>query len=98
MSWAFTNIDLVCLPYNIESYTLNASALAYRAADNLTAVATFKGSAFANEVENFGIGLVANDMETLINDISNFDTESSRDRIIEYNEIRTQSNRNLITW
>ncbi len=98
MSWAFKNIDLVCLPYNVESYKLNASALAYRAADNLTAVATFKGSAFANEVEYFGIGLVASDMDALISDISNFNTESSRERILEYNKIRTQTNRNLISW
>ena len=98
MSQAFTNIDLVCLPYNVKSYKLNASALAYRAADNLTAVATFKGSAFANEVEKFGIGLVVDDLKTLINEMIKFDVESYRNRIVEYNKIRIQSNRDLITW
>ena len=98
MSWAFINIDVVCLPYNVESYKLNASALAYRAADNLTAVATFKGSAFANEIEIFGIGLVASDLDALISEMSNFDTESSRARIAEYNNVRAQSNRHLIAW
>ena len=98
MSQAFTKVDLVCLPYNVKSYGLNASALAYRAADNLTAVATFKGSAFANEIEKFGIGLVADDLESLISGMIKFDVKSCRDRIVEYNEVRIQSNRNLITW
>lgn len=98
MSQAFTKIDLVCLPYNVKSYGLNASALAYRAADNLTAVATFKGSAFANEIEKFGIGLVADDLESLINGMIKFDVKSCRDRIVEYNKVRIQSNRNLINW
>ena len=82
----------------MKSYKLNASALAYRAADNLTAVATFKGSAFANEVEKFGIGLVVDDLKTLINEMIKFDVESYRNRIVEYNKIRIQSNRDLITW
>ena len=98
MSLAFNNIDLVCLPYNVESYKLNASALAYRAADNLTAVATFKGSAFANEVEKFGIGLVADDLEDLISEMIKFDAKSCRARIAEYNKVRITSNRNLLTW
>ncbi len=98
MSQAFSNIDLVCLPYNVSSYKQNASALAYRAADNLTAVATFKGSAFSNEVEKYGIGLVVDDLETLISEMMKFNSESFRTRIVEYNKVRIQSNRNLITW
>jgi hypothetical protein len=98
MSRAFTNVDLVCLPYNVESYKLNASALAYRAADNLTAVATFEGSAFANEIDKFGIGIVADDLEALISEMIKFDSESFKARIVEYNKVRIQSNRNLITW
>lgn len=98
ISKAFTQINLICLPYNVESYKLGASALAYRAADNLTAVATFRGSAFANEIERFGIGLVVDDLEGLIRGMSEFDTEKSKTKIIEYNRVRVQSNLNLITW
>lgn len=98
MSKAFARLDLICLPYNVGSYTLNASALAYRAADNLTAVATFRGSAFANEIQKFEIGLVVNDLEDMIIEMSKFDTESSKARIIEYNQVRLISNMNLITW
>jgi len=98
ISEAFTEIDLICLPYNVESYKLNASALAYRAADNLTAVATFKGSAFANEIEKFGIGLVVDDLEDLIAKIYGFDTEGSKAQIVTYNQVRLQSNLKLITW
>ena len=98
MSKAFTNVDLVCLPYSTESYKSNASALAYRAADNLTAVATLRGSAFANEIEKFRIGLVVDNLEDLISGMSAFDTEGCRARIIEYNRVRFQSNLDLITW
>ena len=98
MSKAFSSVDLVCLPYNVESYKLNASALAYRAADNLTAVATFRGSAFANEIEKFGIGLVVDDLHDLIHGMCRFDTMRTRARIVEYNKIRLQSNRDLLTW
>lgn len=98
MSQAFINVDLVCLPYSVDSYKMNASALAYRAADNLTAVATFKGSAFANEIEKFGIGLVANDLDSLISEMTKFDVQSCRASILEYNKIRINCNRNLINW
>jgi hypothetical protein len=98
ISDAFTQISLICLPYNVDSYKLGASALAYRAADNLTAVATFRGSAFANEIERFGIGLVVDDLEGLIRGMAEFDTESSKTKIAEYNRIRHQSNLHLITW
>jgi hypothetical protein len=98
ISEAFTQINLICLPYNVDSYKLGASALAYRAADNLTAVATFRGSAFANEIEKFGIGLVVDDLEGLIRGMSEFDTEKTKTKIIEYNRVRVQSNLNLITW
>jgi hypothetical protein len=98
ISEAFTQINLICLPYNVDSYKLSASALAYRAADNLTAVATFRGSAFANEIERYGIGLVVEDLEGLIRGMSEFDTEESKTKIVEYNRVRVQSNLNLITW
>jgi hypothetical protein len=98
MSGAFAKVDLICLPYDVEMYRLNASALAYRAADNLTAVATFKGSAFGNEIEKFGIGLVVEDLNALKDGLSKFDTVSCRTQIFEYNKVRLQSNRDLLTW
>ncbi len=98
ISSAFNRIDLICLPYNVETYTLNASALAYRAADNLTAVATFRGSAFANEIEKFSVGLVCDDLEDLITRMSEFDSEQTKRNITEYNRIRIQSNSILLTW
>lgn len=98
ISEAFSQLDLICLPYNVESYKLGASALAYRAADNLITVATFRGSAFAHEIEKFGIGLVVDDLEGMISQMSEFKPESTKAQILEYNRVRLQSNLQLITW
>ncbi len=89
---AFSEVDVVCLPYDANTYKFNASALAYRAADNFTAVATFRGSAFAREIEEFGIGIVAEDLHELCELMSNFDTGSLHENIRNYNQMRKTKN------
>jgi hypothetical protein len=98
MSDAFSKIHLICLPYNIDSYKLNASALAYRAADNLTAVATLRGSAFGNEIEKFKLGIVADDLADLISKMSNFDIDATKLYIAKYNLLRHEANLRFLSW
>ncbi len=89
---AFSDVDVVCLPYDVKTYKFNASALAYRAADNLTAVATFRGSAFAREIDEFGIGIVAEDLEKLAYMMSKLDPNSLLENMRSYNQMRKTKN------
>ena len=92
-------VDLICLPYDVGTYKLNASALAYRAADNLTLVATLTGSAFANEISENKIGIVENNIDDLIRAIKSFDFTNLEylDRIDAYNKMRINSNLKIIS-
>ena len=99
MNSALSRVDLICLPYVVETYKLNASALAYRAADNLALVATLRGSAFAREVSENGIGIVENTVEDLINSINDFDFTdlSYLENLSIYNKMRIDSNMKIIS-
>lgn len=97
MSDALAKADIICLPYNKDSYLRNASALAYRAADNFTAVATFRGTAFANEIEKFGIGIVADTTFDLVSRMTTkFETRTWTENIIAYNLLRKNANLKLL--
>jgi hypothetical protein len=67
----------------------------YQAADFLVPILTFSGSAFAEEVEQFGCGLVANSEEELISKLIKLDFELINtwiDGCIKYNDFRNKSN------
>ena len=97
MSDALAKAHLICLPYNKDSYLKNASALAYRAADNFTAVATFRGTAFANEIEKYGIGIVADTTFDLVARMTaQFEARAWSEKIIAYNLIRKNANLKLL--
>lgn len=98
MTNAFQNVDLICLPYNVESYLENASALAYRAADNLVAVATLSGSAFAREIAEYQIGTSSNNIKNLAANVVEMLSQmtSYREKILSYNEYRNQCTMNIL--
>jgi hypothetical protein len=66
---------LVILPYEISTYMKNSSAMVYRCLDLGVPIATFKGSAFAREINDFNIGLIFADVEEAITLLSKCDDE-----------------------
>lgn len=87
--------DYLVLPYDPSHYRRNASAMAYLAAEQLKPVLTLTGSAFANEVEKFSIGLVYPSIDKLIEGIKKIVEGESRinsDDIVRYNTYRNNSN------
>lgn len=99
LSNAFRKTDLICLPYDVEIYAKNASALAYRAADNLVPVVTFNGSAFANEIARYGIGLIADSTESFVSSLLEFEYNSDWiNKINLYNSERKLANMKLLNF
>ena len=87
--------SILCLPYDIEKYRFNASAMAYEAADFLKPVITLSGTAFASEVEKFGIGIVCRDIDDLIQRLRQITLQEVgklRKNIPGYNDFRKNSN------
>jgi glycosyltransferase involved in cell wall biosynthesis len=92
---ALSKSSLICLPYDVIAFKYNSSAMMYQAADFLVPILTFSGSAFAEEVEQFGCGLVANSEEELISKLIKLDFELINtwiDGCIKYNDFRNKSN------
>ena len=92
---ALSKSSLICLPYDIIAFKYNSSAMMYQAADFLVPILTFSGSAFAEEVEQFGCGLVADNEEDLISKIISLDLELINtwiDGCKRYNDFRSKSN------
>jgi glycosyltransferase involved in cell wall biosynthesis len=86
---------LLCLPYSIEKYLLNASAMAYEAADFLKPILTFAGTAFADETLEHGIGIVVENLEEMIHTLIRFDLSSIpqfQENIRRYNQYRNDAN------
>ena len=51
------NCDLLILPYDTNSYSINASGVLYHACDSSVPIITAKGVGFAPEIEKFNLGL-----------------------------------------
>ena len=95
MNEALLRSSLICLPYDINSFKYNSSAMMYQSTDHLVPILTFSGSAFAEEVEKFNCGLVAIDREDLINKITILDLDLINTWITgckQYNDYRSKSN------
>jgi glycosyltransferase involved in cell wall biosynthesis len=92
---ALSKSSLICLPYDVVAFKYNSSAMMYQAADFLVPILTFSGSAFAEEVEHFECGLVADNEEELISKIINLDLGLINkwiDGCKRYNDFRSKSN------
>ncbi len=95
MNDALLGSTLICLPYNPVAFAFNSSAMMYQATDYLLPVMTFSGSAFAEEVDLFQCGIVAQNLEDLIEKIYSFQPNQISDWIsgcVKYNEFRNTSN------
>lgn len=95
MDKALLTTSLICLPYDTEAFKYNSSAMMYQSTDFLVPILTFTGSAFAEEVEKFGCGLVAIDQMDMITKITNLDLNLINTWINgckKYNDYRNKSN------
>jgi len=95
MESALVESSVLVLPYDVQKYLMNASAMAYRAADYRKPVITLKGSAFSEEILHYGLGWVVDDDEEimeLISRLSHEEVESRKLSIESYNERRTLDN------
>jgi hypothetical protein len=52
--------NLLILPYDIDSYSINASGILYHAADSKVPILTAKGVGFESEIVEFNLGLIYN--------------------------------------
>lgn len=95
MNDALLGSTLICLPYDPIAFEFNSSAMMYQATDYLLPVMTYSGSAFAAEVDQFQCGIVAQNLEDLIEKIDSFQPNQISNWIggcVKYNEFRNSSN------
>lgn len=95
MDEALQESALICLPYNPTAFAFNSSAMMYQAADFLVPIITFEGTAFAEEVQLYGCGFVASNLEDMIERICIVEKEMIDEWIngcLRYNLFRNDSN------
>jgi hypothetical protein len=59
--------DLLILPYDSDSYSINASGILYHACDSNVPVLTASGVGFASEIEEFNLGLTYDNLDEIPN-------------------------------
>jgi hypothetical protein len=57
--------DLLILPYDTDSYSINASGVLYHACDSSVPVLTAKGVGFDSEISEFNLGLTYSTLEEI---------------------------------
>jgi len=78
------NTNVLILPYDSTSYSINASGLLYHASDYNVPVITLKGVGFEAEVLEYNLGFVANSLQEMVQQLNSlnhadFDFKSYRD-------------------
>ena len=95
MMKALERSNIICLPYDINAFKFNASAMMYQASDFLVPTLTFDGSAFADDVKSFGNGIVVKNRAEMIKVLNTLNSDKIQLWIggcKRYNEYRNQSN------
>lgn len=95
METALKDSSVLVLPYDVQKYLMNASAMAYRAADYQKPIITLSGSAFSEDILNYDLGWVVDDAAEITRLISQLTIEevvSRKSRIINYNKKRILDN------
>ena len=86
--------DVLILPYDKDSYSINASGLLYHACDFEIPVISFRGVGFSKEIENYNLGFLIDSIEEL----KNFDWSFKNKKFgfSVYNELRQSRTINLL--
>lgn len=100
MKKTLINSSILVLFYDVNFYRTNASAMAYRAADYLLPIVTYTGSAFANEIDQFNLGVVITEVIELKSAIHNIVTNYAQfqNNIRNYNELRQNLNSTTLNF
>ena len=88
--------SLICLPYDVNAFKFNASAMMYQASDFLVPTITFEGSAFAYDVKTFGNGIAVKnraEMIKVLNALNINEIQSWVDGCKRYNDYRNSTNK-----
>ena len=89
------NTTLICLPYDVDAFKYNSSAMMYESTDYLVPVITFCGSAFAADVDDFFCGVTVRDQDEMVDQMINLDSNLVNKWIegcFRYNNYRNESN------
>jgi glycosyltransferase involved in cell wall biosynthesis len=89
------NSTLICLPYDVDAFKYNSSAMMYESTDYLVPVITFYGSAFATDVDDFFCGVTVKNKDEMIDQLINLDSKLVNKWIkgcSSYNDYRNKSN------
>jgi glycosyltransferase involved in cell wall biosynthesis len=65
--------NLLVLPYDRSSYSINASGIVYHGSDYHIPVITLEGVGFADEINEYGIGIVAKNIDDMVERIISID-------------------------
>jgi hypothetical protein len=88
-------LDCVILPYDPESYKINASGILYHAADAGIPVVTFCGVGFEQEINEFQIGIIIDDLAFIKNSILHA-LKISSTKFEIYNKSRNNANKSFL--
>jgi len=60
-----SKLDAIILPYSPKSYSINASGIVYHACDANVPILTFHGVGFAQELKNYNLGFLFQDIKEI---------------------------------
>lgn len=86
--------NLLVLPYDKSSYSINASGLLYHGSDYQVPVITLEGVGFEDEIKDFKIGILASNLQDMAVKIVNFNKTNYH--FEEYNLARFQATASFI--
>jgi len=92
---ALRTSSVICLPYNVQAFKFNSSAMMYNSSDYLVPILTFSGSAFASDVIEFSCGVALknrSDMILTLNSITLSTIHKWVDGCKAYNLFRNETN------
>ena len=88
LSQAMSECSVLVLPYEVDSYRFAGSGIMYQAANMGIPIFCTEGVGFDWDVKNFGIGSTFHSPEELRSLVTNFDSLSYYQKILEYNQAR----------
>ena len=90
-----STLDCLVLPYDPESYKINASGILYHSADAGIPVVTFSGVGFEQEIKEFQVGIIVDDIALIKNSILQaLEINSTKFEI--YNKSRNNANNSFL--
>jgi hypothetical protein len=88
-----TKCDLLILPYDADSYSINGSGVLYHACDLSVPVITSKGVGFATEVEKFTLGFTYSTLDQILDRVKRINSVNFD--FLSYNSERAIANKHF---